>query len=307
MRAHILLLLSLVALAACLSNGYAATLTPAEEMIVKVLESGRLSGDRRSFIPPDISLVPPEQREAVIFRLRETAKLKGGNSLLGTVALSTMEADLLLLRLGDTFTIERMVKDYRAYDGMTSWGYVTESFRYARQPKIIPYLADDFCSKEDPNKGITVSPPPGSTEFAVGVPARSIFSGVMVTDLIKSSPAFSPQMKAWANRAFALRLESPERFRGLMRAWWDVNKTAFERGDYLAVIPVAEEDAAPATPPASTPKQEPSTHATPPAPPALVTPTSAIPAERKFPVWPWIVGVAVAIGIVALAAKRRSL
>ena len=83
MRAHILLLLSLVALAACLSNGYAATLTPAEEMIVKVLESGRLSGDRRSFIPPDISLVPPEQREAVIFRLRETAKLKGGNSLLG--------------------------------------------------------------------------------------------------------------------------------------------------------------------------------------------------------------------------------
>jgi hypothetical protein len=64
-------LLPLIVLTVCLCHGYAATPTSTEEIIVKVLRSGRLSDDRQSFIPPDITLIPPEQREAVIFRLRE--------------------------------------------------------------------------------------------------------------------------------------------------------------------------------------------------------------------------------------------
>ena len=200
-------LLVLVAFVVSHPDGYAANLTPAEETIVKVLESGRMSDDRRSLIPPDISLVPPQLKEAVISRLQDTARLKGGYSLLGTVVLDLTESDLLLLSLGDDFTIERMMKDYRAYDSMASWDYVTRTFQYSRQPKIIPYLAEDFYSKEDPNTGINVTPPPNSGEFAVSVPARSTFSGVIVTRIISKAPEFSPQLKVWADQAYALRLE----------------------------------------------------------------------------------------------------
>jgi hypothetical protein len=229
---------------------WAATPTAAEQVIRQLLAQGSVNCD--------LSVIPLAQKEAVIARLRETAAMKGGYSLLGTTVLDVMDADLLLLRIGDTFTIERMVQDYRAYDSMASWGYVATKFRRARQPKVIPYLAEDFYLDENPNGGITRDAPPGSMEFAVGVPARSIFSGVIVTEIIQKAPEFSPQMKLWATQGYALRLESPERFRGMMRAWWEANKAAFTRGDYKAVISVAEQDALPAAPPVSTPRSAPS-------------------------------------------------
>jgi hypothetical protein len=291
---------ALLMLLACSPSLQAATPTPAEEVIRQLLAEGSVNCD--------LSVIPPAQKDAVIMRLRETARMRGGYSLLGTTVLDPMDADLLLLRIGDIFTIERMTQDYRAYDSMASWDYATRSFRYSRQPKIIPYLAEDFNAKEDPNKRITVKPRPDSGEFAVGVPARSIFSGVIVTDIIKSSPLFSPQMKAWASQAFALRLESPERFRKLMGVWWEANKAAFERGNYQAVMPVAEQDAVPITPPASTPKLEnplpqPAPRATPGLMPTLAQ-TPAAPLERRAPVWLWLVGILVLVAIVAFALKR---
>jgi hypothetical protein len=229
---------------------WAATPTAAEQVIRQLLAQGSVNCD--------LSVIPLAQKEAVIARLRETAAMKGGYSLLGTTVLDVMDADLLLLRIGDTFTIERMIREYRAYDSMASWDYVTRSFRYARQPRIIPHLAEDFYLEENPNQGITIDPPPGSMEFAVGVPARSIFSGVIATRIIEKAPEFSPQMKAWATQAYALRMESPKRFRRMMRAWWEANKAAFARGDYKAVIPVAEHAAMPAAPHVSTPRTAPS-------------------------------------------------
>jgi hypothetical protein len=248
-------------------------LPPAEESIIKVLKVGSVSGD--------LSLIPFEQRDAVIARLRETAQLKKGYSLLGTTLLDPMDADLLLLRLGDTFTIERMMKDYRKYDSMVSWGYVARSFRYARQPKLIPYLIEDVNVNEDPNKGITVKPPPNSGDFAVGVPARCIFSGVIVTDIIKSSPLFTVQMKAWASQAFAIRLESPERFQSLMRIWWEANKAAFAREDYQGVLPLADQEAAPPPHPASTPRQRVPAATTTTAVPSSTMPTVRPPASEE--------------------------
>ena len=256
----------------------------------------------------DFSKISAQQREGVVIKLREIAKEKGSYVLLGTAMISPMSADLQLLRLGDTFTIERMMMDYRAYDSMTSWGYVQTEFERSRQPKLIPYLAEDFYSKEDPNGGITVSPPPDSSDFAVGVPPRSIFSGVTVTRIIEKSPAFSPQMKAWAYQAFSLRLESPERFRTLMRVWWDANRAAFERGDYQAVRPVAEQDnrhgnaaglqTDAKAPPASTPPSAPTTPELPQIPAAEV--------RQIAPVWPWFVGIVTLVAIVTLVFKRRT-
>ena len=43
-----------------------------------------------------------------------------------------------------------------------------------------------------------------------------------------------------------------------------------------------------------------------PMPTAPVAQTPALPAERKSPVWPWLVGIAALIAIVAVALKRRA-
>ncbi|MDQ3623583.1 MAG: hypothetical protein M3463_14010 [Verrucomicrobiota bacterium] len=278
------------------ATGAGAEKTPAEEIVCEITSMAGVN--------TDISNIPAAQRELVIAKLREIATKKGSVKI-GTTLVHPMSADLVLLRLGDQFTIERMIEDYRAYDSRTSWSYVTAEFESSRQPRLIPYLAEDFYSKEDPTKGITITPPPDSGEFAVGAPARSIFSGVIVTRIIKKAPEFSPQMKAWAHQAFALRLETPERFRNLMRVWWEANKAAFAREDYQAVIPVAEEAAevaAPAsTPTQSTPAPRVISSATPKATPGEIR----APVKRTVTLWPWVVGISALSLVAALAWKRR--
>ena len=278
----------------------AAELTKAEALICQVLATGIGSAD--------LTLILPEHKQGVMQRLREIAAKKSGDIMLGTVSVHTMAADLLLLRLGDDFTIERMMGDYRTYDSMASWSYVTKEFERSRQPKIIPYLAEDFYSQEDPNTGINVTPPPDSGDFAVSVPARSTFSGVIATRIIAKAPEFRPEMKAWAEQAYALRIQSADRFRNLLRAWWEVNKAAFARQDYQAVVPLTEEEASKVASPAPAPKPEPPTpQVPPPDPPARPEPipqTPSTPAEYQAPVWPWLVGTA-ALAIIALLFKKR--
>jgi hypothetical protein len=238
---------------------------------------------------------------------------KRTSSKIGTTRIHPIKADLLLLRLGDKFTIERMLEDYRAYDSRTSWSYVTSSFERSRQPLIIPYLAEDFYSQENPNRGIVIQPPPESMEFAVGAPPRSIFSGVVTTRIIEKAPEFSPAMKAWATQAYVVRQQSPERFRNLMRHWWDTNKAAFARGDYQSVVPVAEPPPVPpppatplpATPAPSTPTP-PATPAASPLPPPAATPALISGTERKTPVWPWFAGLGALLALLAVILKRRA-
>jgi hypothetical protein len=295
--------LLIVLLRALPLNAISAPLAPAEETIRHLLEFGS----------SDLSIVTPELRPAVVEKMREVARRKGGWVLLGTTTFSPMEADLLLLRLGDKFTIERMMEDYRAYDSRTSWSYVTSRFEYSQQPLIIPYLAEDFYSQENPQGGITIKPPPESMEFAVGAPPRSIFSGVVTTRIIEKAPEFSAEMKAWATQAYVVRQKSPERFRNLMRHWWDTNKAAFERGDYAAVVPVAEPPPAtpkPATPPPATPLPNtptpPATPAASPLPPPAATPALISGTEWKTPVWPWFAGLGALLALLAVMLKRRA-
>ena len=286
-------------LLASLCVGLSAELTGPEKSIIKVLETGRVNAD--------LTLIPPEQLEGVIFRLREIAARKS-DLLLGTTLVDPAGADLLLLRLGDTFTIERMMKDYRAYDSMVSWDYVQTKFERSRQPKLIPYLAEDFSSKEDTNKGITISPPPGSTEFAVGVPPRSIFSAVTAIRIIQKSSEFTPKMKAWADQADALWIKSPGDFRNLMQNWWEANKAAFERGDYLAVVPVAEEALVPNEPPSpSTPAATPNPGSqSMPSTGSQSTPTAQIDSQQKPSIWRWISALVVFLVIAAFVLTRRT-
>lgn len=265
MKLTIYILLGLLALA--LPGMTKPPLTPAEETLLRVLATGQVKAD--------LSLIPPEQKEAVVSRLREIAQQKEGTVEVGTASVHVMTADLLLLRLGDRFTMERMVQDYRAYNSMVSWSYVQTQFEDSRQPLLIPYLAEDFYLDEDPSKGITVRPPPDSTEFGASVPSRSVFSGVTAVRIIEKAPEFSPEMKAWVTQAYALRRESSLRFRNLMRTFWEKNKDAFGRQDYQAVVPVTEKDipsVVPATPVATRPRT-----------PAPTTPGAAEESPRAAP------------------------
>lgn len=295
----------LLALLAAVPQGTAkAPLTSAEQTLLKVLDTGEVKAD--------LTLIPPEQKEAVVSRLREIAQQKEGSVEVGNALVHVSTADLLLLRLGDTFTMDRMMRDYRAYNSMSSWGYAQNMFEYSQQPLLIPYLAQDLYLEEDPSKGITVAPPPDSDEFAVTVPPRSIFSGVTMVRIIEKSPAFSEAMKAWTKQAYALRRESASRFRSLMQAFWERNKEAFDRKDYGAVVPVAENQIVPAKPPA--PRTPPPSVATP-SPMVAVAPPStpfleiAKPSQVvwRVPAWQWG-GVAIATGLVlVMIFKRRPL
>jgi len=295
-----LILIFLFTLLEGICFGKSTGLTPAEETILRVLGTGRVKAD--------LTLIPPDQKDAVIRRLREIATLKQGSVEIGDTLVHVMAADLLLLRLGDKFTMERMVQDYRAYNSTASWSYDQSQFEYSRQPLLIPYLAEDFYLEEDPTKGITVRPPPGSAEFGVSVPSRSVFSGVTVVRIVEEAPEFTQEMKAWAKQASALRRESSVRFRNLMRVFWEKNKAAFGRGDYHAVVPVTENEAAP-------PPAVPAPLATPAPLPLSQTPRSTTPAVQltlssepaKTPRWIWaVVAVAVlALATVALKWKRQ--
>lgn len=208
-------------------------LTPADQTLLRVLDTGQVKAD--------LTLIPSDQKADVILRLRQVAAITQGVSMqIGNALVHKETADLLLLRLGDKFTMERMIRGYQTYDSPQAWVYDQEMFERSRQPLLIPYLAQDFYLNEDPKGGVTTNEPPDSTDFVVSAPARSIFSGITAVRIIKEAPEFTKEMKAWAQQAYAVRLASPARFRGLMLAWWNVNKKAFERGEYGAVVPVAE-------------------------------------------------------------------
>jgi len=230
-RKKVFLLLMILSAGICHSEP-SRPLTPADQTLIRVLETGQIKAD--------LTLIPPDQRTDIIFRLRRIAAITQGVSQeVGNSIVHKDTADLLLLRLGDKFTIERMIQDYRAYNSPHAWVYDQHLFELSSQPLLIPYLAQDFYLNEDTAKGFATGEPPDATEFVISGPPRSIFSGVTVVRLIQNVPEFTEEMKAWARQAYDVRLASPERFRNLMRVFWEKNKAAFERQDYRAVVPVA--------------------------------------------------------------------
>jgi len=109
----------------------------------------------------------------------------------------------------------------------------------------------------------------------------------------------------------------PEDIRNLARITLEALKagkpqpSALQPMNPVNLWPVALSPSSPAAPPTPAPEQSPAP-ATPritstPSPPSTtpMAQTPAVPSERKAPVWPWVVGLAALIVIVALAAKRR--
>lgn len=223
-------------------------------------------------IKSDLSIVSPSERTAVVARVREVGF--GKLRQIGTASVDRIDAQIVLVRLGDTESIERLMQEYRRYDSMYAWDTIPRIFQVSRQPSVIAYLAEDLSSKDDPNRNIVSNPPPDSTEFGVTATNRSVYSGVIITRVIEDSPEFSPALKKWAKDMYEVRLANPGNFRDSMRTWWEENRDAFRKGDYKSVVPL---------PPQTPPVPSLSANAASPAPsPMAATPQPTIPAPAEI-------------------------
>jgi len=244
----------------------------------------------------DLSIVTPANREAAVGLLRDIATRKVNQ--IGTILPNYLGAEIVLLRLADPPTMKRITDEYRR-------GNITkaENMEWAAQGALIPYLAADFFL-EDGDKGTVIK----SGFEGIRVLPPSVYSALVSVRVIAESKQFSPETRAWAEQAKRKHYPYTD-FRSTMRQWWKQNEAHFSAGDYQAVRPPMPPPKAPAEP------ATPTVAATPIPQPSSIPRLESIPVQPKSPplaakkqsVWPWIVGVVVAIGVVALVAKRRSL
>lgn len=276
-----------VALVFILAASQAASET--EQLVLRILEKpGRKT---------DLSGVTPTNRGAVIMLLRDIATQKVEK--IGTVLPDYIGAEVVLLRLNDTETIARLTDDYKRNYGSRGSFWLAEHLEWGAQAAVIPYLADDFF-RDDGERSTIVREGSGG----IRVMPRSVFSSLTILRIAKVSEQFSPEMRAWAKQRLMASIYPLDSFRTDMRVWWRQNEAAFAKGDYHAVRPLQPENeaAAAATPlPLATSRPVPSTPATP-----ITTEAHAATVERKTPVWPWVVGIAVLTVIASLVWKRRS-
>lgn len=249
-------------------------------------------------ITSDLSIIGSDSN-TVLPLLRDIAT--GKINHIGGASVSQDNAQIVLIRLGDDQTIQQVVAQYQQYDSRYSLAHIPDMFEWSNQPQIITYLASDFYLNEDATKSINQKEDPG---FAVTAPVRSIYSAVISLEIIKRSPEFRPDMKAWAKDAYALRFKDPAKFRHLMQAWWQENKDAFRQKNYSAVQPLDinsfEAATAPTPPPPSPPEVKPVPK--PPEPVAQVTPPAPMPEVQAAPetriAW-WIyVTVVLSLGLI---------
>jgi len=246
----------------------------------------------------DLSIVTSANREEVVGLLRDIATRKVNK--IGTILPNYLGSEIVLLRLADPVTMKRITDQFRR--GNLDKG---ENIEWGAQGAVIPYLAPDFFLDDGDKSTILRSGFEG-----VRVLPPSVYSALVSVRVIAESKQFSPETRAWAGEARRKHYPYTD-FRSTMRQWWKQNEAHFTAGDYRAVRPPQPEPPAVVTAappaPASTPLPVPTATPKPEPVPASVQPVSNPQASKKHAVWPWIVGVAVAIGIVALAAKRRSL
>lgn len=182
-------------------------------------------------ITSDLSIVGSD-RAAVIALLDEVAT--GKIDHIGVASAAQDNAQIVLMRLGDDQTIQQVVAQYQQYNSSYVLSHIPDMLEWSKQPATITYLASDFYLNDDASQSINLK----ENWETVGVPARSIYSGVIALEIIKRAPEFSEEMKAWAKVAYALRLKDPSKFKRLMQAWWNENKNAFTQRNYSAVHPV---------------------------------------------------------------------
>lgn len=122
----IIVLLSLVSVAS------AVVRDPIDEIVAKVTS--------RAF-ESDLSQITPSNEAAVMAKLRQVAYGTRSFTMLGTAMVDRDNARVILIRLGDGPTIEKVVSNFERYDSPSAVGHVPDLLVGARQPLVIPALA----------------------------------------------------------------------------------------------------------------------------------------------------------------------
>lgn len=223
--------------------------------------------------------MPPEKQKRALEYLRSKKtweKTYNGRSNIPTY-------NPALLALGDDETRHEMVDEFRKTLGARG---DIKAMAASGDPLIIEILASELYSEDL-----------GRWDHSMRWP-MAVSTGDLILAIITRSSAFSAEVTDWARTRY--NLLNPQ-FVVVMRRWWEENKRHFATRDYQAVRPGL---ALPEAPVIAAPLAVPLT----PSPPATtpLVQSSGINAERKAPAWPWLVGIAALIAILALFFKRRS-
>jgi hypothetical protein len=258
--------------------------------------------------PQKVSLseITAAKRDAVVMLLRDVATHKVTS--IGAVLPDAGSADIILLRLNDKSTIERMISAYRASYGSRGSFWLAEHLELAAQAAVIPYLAEDFFL-DDGDKSTIVREGVGGLR----VIPRSAFSGLTTLRIAAASEQFGMETRAWAKQRQTTSIYPLQDFRTEMRRWWRENETAFRKGEYQAVRPWEPEAppagrVSPSTPPpapsvlvpAPTVPAEPAANA-----PTRVAQSSAAMARHETRHWGWVIGAGVLVVIALFGWKRQ--
>ena len=225
--------------------------------------------------------MPPEMQERALEYVRSKKMWEKTYGLSSNV----WACNRALLALGDDEARREFVDEFRRTLGARG---DIEAMAASGDPLIIEMVASDIYSEDLGN--LT-----GGHQLRYPI---AVSTGDLILAIITRSSAFSAEVSDWARTRY--NLLNPQ-FVVVMRRWWEDNKKHFATRDYQAVRPGL---ALPEAPVIAAPLAIPLT----PSPPATtpLVQSSGINAERKAPVWPWLVGIAALIAILALVFKRRS-
>jgi len=189
-------------------------------------------------------------RDEVVRILQEIER--GNISKIGRTIVDRRGAQIALIRVGDDETLRQVVDQFRNYDSRYAWDGLPKAMEYARQPKLIPYLSEDFFRDEDPTKILRSRPrllnpqaADAPTEATIIVPPRSVYAGTIAMRIIMKSPSFTPELQEWADSMIDMRINDVDNFQKSLRGWWIANKEHFENEEYeLVTSEIAEPEEA---------------------------------------------------------------
>ena len=171
----------------------------------------------------DLSVVDDANRAEIIARARSVAKReKVGNDI---------GANILLLRLGDIETMQRLMNDYHQSYGTDALERVPFLFARARQPLLIPLLASDLYLPA--GKGLPPPIRPGQDVIVI-LTLQASSANLILENVIRSTE-FDQKLRVWAKKFQRNRFGKQDEFVAQMKTWWEQNQKSFEAKNYAAV------------------------------------------------------------------------
>lgn len=202
-----------------------------ENLVLRLLEKAGTKAD--------LSLIDDTNRQGMITLLRDIATRKV--TQIGTTLPDSMAAQIVLLRLADPETIQRVVSDFRTMYGRRRSFELAEDLELAAHGAALPYLANDF-SRQDGDKSTILKD--GGARIRV-IP-QSAFSGVTTLRIIIASDQFPPEVRQWAKERLIQGAYPFDKLRDDVALWWEQNGKLVSNGLYGKTRPLQEAASVPA-------------------------------------------------------------